>query len=226
MSTISIAQALSATQALGLERLDAQLLLLHVLGRPPGERAWLLAHDDYRLPPASQQALLALASRRAAGEPLAYLTGHKEFFGLDLQVDGRVLVPRPDTETLVDWALQVLAPYAEGSVLDLGCGSGAIALALKASRPALRVSALDASSDALAVAQANAQRLRLGVIFSQGDWLSTTSGWFDAIVSNHRILPTATATCRRCAMNRSKHLPPEKTAWMPCEKSSSKRPGM
>lgn len=184
MSTISIAQALSATQALGLERLDAQLLLLHVLGRPPGERAWLLAHDDYRLPPASQQALLALASRRAAGEPLAYLTGHKEFFGLDLQVDGRVLVPRPDTETLVDWALQVLAPYAEGSVLDLGCGSGAIALALKASRPALRVSALDASSDALAVAQANAQRLRLGVIFSQGDWLSTTSGWFDAIVSN------------------------------------------
>lgn len=184
MSTLSIAQALSATQALGLERLDAQLLLLHVLGRPAAERAWLLAHDADPLPPTRQQALLALASRRAAGEPLAYLTGHKEFFGLDLQVDARVLVPRPDTETLVDWALQVLAPHAEGSVVDLGCGSGAIALALKATRPQLRVSALDASADALAVAQTNAQRLRLDVAFSQGDWLSMTSGRFDAIVSN------------------------------------------
>ncbi len=178
----TLAQAQRVVQALGVDRLDAQLLLLHVLGREPGERAWLLSHDGDALAPGQQQALLALAGRRATGEPLAYLTGHKEFFGLDLRVDARVLVPRPDTETLVQWALDVLPP--SGSVVDLGCGSGAIALALKASRPALQVSALDASPDALAVAQANAQRLGLQVAFSQGDWLTGAVGRFDAIASN------------------------------------------
>ena len=131
----------------------------------------------------------ATAQRRLSGEPLAYITGHKEFFGLDLQVDARVLDPRPDTETLVDWALEVLSPPQTGSprVLDLGTGSGAIALALKATQPKLTVHATDFSVDALEVATANAQRLGLNVHFSQGAWfaaLAPNTPRFDAIVSN------------------------------------------
>ena len=199
MSTITppatLAQTLTALLAQGLERLDAQLLLLHVLGCPLGQRGWLLAHDTDALPLTLAAQLAPLVQRRLAGEPLAYLTGHKEFFGLDLAVDARVLVPRPDTETLVNWALAVLPGQAEEradnsppcSVLDLGTGSGAIALALKASRPALQVLAVDVSHDALAVAQANAQRLHLDVGFSQGAWyagLADASAKFDCIVSN------------------------------------------
>lgn len=170
--------------SLGLARLDAQMLVLHALGRPLHDRAWLLSHSDLSLPAEAQHVLDEAVQRRLAGEPLAYITGRKEFFGLDLQVDARVLVPRPDTETLVEWALEVLAPTSEAAVVDLGTGSGAIALALKASRSDLQVSAVDFSGDALAVAQANAQRLRLQVHFSQGSWLSGMQGRFHAIVSN------------------------------------------
>ena len=197
----TLAHALAALQTDGLERLDAQLLLLHVLGQSPTQRGWLLAHDTDLLLPECAAVLATLAQRRLNGEPLAYITGHKEFFGLDLQVDARVLVPRPDTETLVHWALEVLATHASAmtanavanvreatqSVLDLGTGSGAIALALKASQPALHVHALDASLDALAVAQANAHRLQLDVTFSQSSWLAglvDPSLTFDCIVSN------------------------------------------
>jgi len=180
----TIAQALALLGAQGLDRLDAQLLLLHTLGRASHDRAWLLAHDSDTLPADAQRTLLALAQRRLQGEPLAYLTGHKEFYGLDLRVDARVLVPRPDTETLVEWALDVLASTPAGRVVDLGTGSGAIALALKHARPALQVQAVDFSSDALAVVQANAQRLQLDVPFSQGSWLSGVAGQFHAIVSN------------------------------------------
>jgi release factor glutamine methyltransferase len=181
---MTLAQALNAARSLGLDRLDAQLLLLHALGKPDAARGWLLAHDTDALPEATQQAFLQLAERRTAGEPVAYLTGQKEFFGLMLQVDARVLVPRPDTETLVEWTLEVLHHVPEATVLDLGTGSGAIALALKAQRPRWQVSAVDASADALAVAQANAIRLQLAVQFSQGDWLKQTTGRFHAIVSN------------------------------------------
>src|SRR3990167_9239235 len=151
---LTLSQALLQAQSHGLDRLDAQLLLLHALGKSAQERAWLLAHDTDELPPGAQAALDAWVQRRAASEPLAYITGHQEFFGLDLAVDARVLVPRPDTETLVEWALDVLqAPTsAAPTVLDLGTGSGAIALALKATRPDLGVSAIDYSADALAVA--------------------------------------------------------------------------
>jgi release factor glutamine methyltransferase len=128
--------------------------------------------------------LQGYVARRLAGEPVAYIVGHKEFYGLNLQVNSAVLVPRPDTETLVDWALNVLEPMPEARVVDLGTGSGAIALALKATRPALQVEAVDYSHAALAVAQANAQRLGLAVTFSQGSWLSGTEGVFQAIVSN------------------------------------------
>jgi release factor glutamine methyltransferase len=179
---MTVAQALAAAAALGLERLDAQLLLLHALGRPPGDRAWLLGHDTDALEPRAQSEHLALCRRRAGGEPLAYLVGHKEFFGLDLAVDARVLVPRPDTETLVEWALQVLP--AEGSALDLGTGSGAIALALKANRPRARVEAVDTSEAALEVARANAARLALDVRFVRAAWLAGNEERYDLVASN------------------------------------------
>ena len=181
---MQLSQALAAAVALGLPRLDAQLLLLHALGRSPHERAWLLAHDSDELNTDAQNRFLALVQRRVGGEPLAYLTGIKEFFGLPLQVDARVLDPRPDTETLVEWALECMAALPAPRVIDLGTGSGAIALALKHSRPDARVSAVDASAEALAVAQANAQRLGLDVAFRQGNWLAVMDGTFDLIVSN------------------------------------------
>ncbi len=163
MTEVSTAtKLLHMLHAQGMERLPAQLLLLHVLGRSSTDRAWLLTHGDDPIEAVRVQRLMALAQRYAAGEPLAYLTGHQAFFGLDLQVDARVLVPRPDTETLVAWALEVLRFEATNNkpprALDLGTGSGAIALALKSSLPALNMHAVDLSADALAVAQANAQR--------------------------------------------------------------------
>ncbi|MBK9444425.1 MAG: peptide chain release factor N(5)-glutamine methyltransferase [Comamonadaceae bacterium] len=194
----TLANNLTALQASGLDRLDAQLLLLHVLGKSDAQRGWLLAHDTDLLPAGCAEALSTLAHRRLAGEPLAYLTGSKSFYGLNLQVNADVLVPRSDTETLVDWALEVLskmsrhqlkpapppcpagtaadtspAPEAKQvDVLDLGTGSGAIALAIKATRPDLQVWATDLSAAALAVAQANAQHLQLDVQFSQGAWFA------------------------------------------------------
>lgn len=180
----SVAQALAAAVALGVERLDAQLLLLHALGRAPHDRAWLLAHDTDAMPEAAWAALAAQLSRRLAGEPVAYLLGEKEFHGLDLMVDARVLVPRPDTETLVEWALECLEGRAAPRVLDLGTGSGAIALALQNARRDARVDAVDASADALAVAQANALRLGLPVRFTQADWLDGAGSGYAVIASN------------------------------------------
>ncbi len=155
--------------------------MLHALGRSQTERAWLITHDDELLDAATVRTFVTLCQRRTAGEPLAYMVGSKAFFGLDLQVDQRVLVPRPDTETLVEWALELTLTSRQPTlvaqaikVLDLGTGSGAIALALKHSRPDWQITALDASSDALAVAQGNAQRLGLQVDF-------ILSSWFDAL---------------------------------------------
>ena len=180
----TVAQAQQKLRQQGLDPLDAQLLVLHVADRPVHDRAWLLSHDTDALPAEALRALQTLAQRRLQGEPVAYLTGLKAFYGLDLHVDARVLVPRPDTETLMDWALEVLAPTPAATVVDLGTGSGAIALALKHTRPALRVQAVEYSADALAVAQANAQRLGLDVAFAQGSWLTGVAGPFHAIVSN------------------------------------------
>lgn len=186
MTNISptLAQALAQAHTLGLARIDAQLLLLHAVGRPDAGRAWLLAHDTDAMDEPVHARFIALCQRRVAGEPVAYLTGRKEFYGLPLQVDARVLDPRPDTETLVDWALEVMAPLPAPRAVDLGTGSGAIALALQSQRPDARVLAVDVSADALAVAQANARRLGLAVQFQPANWLVGVEGLFDAIVSN------------------------------------------
>ncbi|MBC7703553.1 MAG: peptide chain release factor N(5)-glutamine methyltransferase [Rhodoferax sp.] len=189
-----ITAALAMAQAQGLDRLDAQLLLLHALETEPAlahtRRAWLLAHGDTPVAAAVELQFHSQLRRRLAGEPLAYITGHKAFFGLDLHVDKRVLIPRPDTETLVEWALELLEASSPTrrttplTVLDLGTGSGAIALALKHQQPDVEIHAIDASVNALAVASANAQRLGLHVQFSQGSWLDGVRRRYDGIVSN------------------------------------------
>lgn len=184
--SIILRDAMARLQRDGLDRIDAQMLLLLALQRPPHDRAWLMAHDGDALNTDAAAHLEALVQRRQRGEPVAYLRGDQEFFGLTLQVDARVLVPRPDTETLVIWALEVLDKQPDPArVLDLGTGSGAIALAIKSQRPAATVSATDASAGALAVARSNAARLGLTVDFHAGHWLSAVPGQrFDLIVSN------------------------------------------
>jgi release factor glutamine methyltransferase len=191
---MTVAQALSEARSAGLDKLDADLLLLLAHGVPAAEldkgRSWLLAHDTDAVAPSMYAHFQQLVARRRSGEPLAYVTGRKEFFGIDLAVDHRVLIPRPDTETLVEWALAlwVAAPGEKtrpmGRLLDLGTGSGAIALAIKRASPALAVDAVDASANALVVARANAQRLGLDVVFLHGSWFEPVHGLYDCIVSN------------------------------------------
>jgi len=186
----SVDAALRDARSRGVERLDAHLLLAHVLGQ---SRAWLLAHGDDALAANHATAFEALVARRAGGEPFAYLVGEREFHGLSLAVSSAVLVPRPDTETLVDWALALLQDelghLAQPALLDLGTGSGAIALALKHACPRAQVWAGERSADALAVARANAARLALDVHFAHGDWwdalaAATDVPGFDMVVSN------------------------------------------
>ncbi len=192
---MTLQQALTWAQTLGLPRLDAQVLLLHTLDRPLNDRAWLLMNSDVPLNPGKHHTFTQYVQRRLATEPVAYITGQKEFFGLTLQVDARVLDPRADTETLVEWALSCLADLPAPQVVDLGTGSGAIALALKHNRPDAHVHAVDTSTDALQVAQANATRLGLAVQFHAGSWLSPLANgpMFDAIVSNPPYIASADA---------------------------------
>jgi release factor glutamine methyltransferase len=169
-----------AARKLG-DRLEAELLLVHVLDKP---RSWLIAHADDALDEAQTNAFEALVQRRHNGEPVAYITGHRGFWSLELEVTPATLIPRPETELLVELALERLPPA--GRVVDLGTGSGAIALAIAHERPQARVMATDASLDALAVAQRNAVRLGLArVSFMHGDWFGPLSGErFDMVVSN------------------------------------------
>jgi len=163
--------------------LDAELLVARVLGIC---RASLAADPGRALAPEELFALESFARRRLAGEPVAYLTGRREFWSLDLEVTPDVLVPRPETELLVERALAVIAGLARPAVLDLGTGSGAIALAIASVRPDAAVTATDRSAAALAVAKRNAARLGFeNVRFIHGDWFAPLAGTrFDAIVSN------------------------------------------
>jgi len=180
--TVSAALAQS-----GLVPLDAQVLLAHVVGK---DRAWLVAHGADVLEREQWAAFVALARRRHEGEPVAYLTGEREFWGLRLRVTPEVLIPRPETETLVELALARLPADRDLRVLDLGTGSGAIALAIAHERPRAQVLATDVSSDALDVARDNASALALrNVHFLKSDWyervaLEWQGGAFDVIVSN------------------------------------------
>jgi len=163
-------------------RLDAELLLAASAGI---ERAAVIAHPERTLGAAETARLAAAVRRRSGGEPVAYIVGCKEFYGLPLAVDRAVLVPRPETELLVDAALERLAAGARSAVLDLGTGSGAIALALKRERPGLSVTAVDRSEAALGVARRNAVALGIEVGFFVSDWFAALGGRrFDMIVAN------------------------------------------
>ncbi|MDE2077891.1 MAG: peptide chain release factor N(5)-glutamine methyltransferase [Burkholderiales bacterium] len=178
----TIEQAMLAARRAGVDRLDIQVMLTTLLGQ---SRSWLLAHDRDPLPQAVLPTLRHWIERRAAGEPLAYLLGEKEFFGLNFRVNPEVLIPRPDTEILVEWALEHLPLDQHRDVLDLGTGSGAIALAVAHQRPQAAVTAVDASPAALETARRNAERLGVSVRFRLGSWLAPVgSDRFDLIVSN------------------------------------------
>ena len=182
----SVDELLAEARALGLERLDARLLLAHALGRQP---AWVHAHGDARLLDVQSSEIRSLFAQRADGQPVSYLTGQREFFGLPLLVSRAVLDPRPDTETLAQWALDILShdlqTLARPRSADLGTGSGAIALALAQHCSRALVCATDSSASALQVARANATRLGLSVHFFEGYWLEALQGQtFDLIVSN------------------------------------------
>jgi release factor glutamine methyltransferase len=168
-----------------LARVDAQLLLMWALGHDPHDRAWLIAHDDETLTEAAAARWTAALQRRLNGEPVAYILGEQAFFGLNLRVGPGVLVPRPDTETLVQWALDLVPNQAGVRCWDVGTGSGAIALALCRERPQWTITASDLSVEALRVAQGNAERLGFEVRWAQGPWLAAVPGErFELIVSN------------------------------------------
>jgi len=172
--------ALIALTAAGCDtpRLDAELLLAHVLGL---DRAALITDPERGLDPDEARAFMDLAARRREREPVAYLVGSKGFRTIELAVDARVLVPRPETEHVVEAALDL---PAGARVVDVGTGSGAIALALKTERPDLDVVATELDPGALAVARANAARLGLDVELLEGDLLDPIDGPLDAVVSN------------------------------------------
>jgi release factor glutamine methyltransferase len=182
---VTIAHLLArATATLNTDtaRLDAEVLLAHVLEKP---RSHLFAWPENMLSDSQQQRFEQLLSRRLAGEPVAHLTGWREFWSLPLQVTRDTLIPRPETETLVAEALGVIPPGSRQDIADLGTGSGAIALAIASERPDCRIVATDSSAAALAVARSNAQRLDIkNVEFTQGDWCNALQGTFDLIVSN------------------------------------------
>ncbi|HEX4050062.1 MAG TPA: peptide chain release factor N(5)-glutamine methyltransferase [Steroidobacteraceae bacterium] len=165
-------------------RLEAELLLAHVLGRP---RSYLLTHAEQPLAPEPAARYGSMLERAVDGEPLAYLTGEREFWSLTLTVSSAVLIPRPETELAVERCLALLADAGPAPrVCDLGTGAGSIALALAAERPHWRITATDLSSAALEIARANARRLGLPQVeFLLGDWLAPLAGReFELIVSN------------------------------------------
>ena len=180
-----VAQALHWARQAGVARLDAQVLLARRLKQ---SRAWLLAHDDETLANEASEQFAAEVLRRARGEPLAYIVGEREFHGLSFVVTPDVLVPRPETELLVDWALELLGTPsmpAKPAVVDLGTGSGAIALSIKHDCARSAVMATDVDPQSLQVARHNAQVLELDIEWHLGDWWAPLGERrFDLAVSN------------------------------------------
>lgn len=163
--------------------LDARVLLQAALRV---SHAYLAAHSERVVAGEPLARYLALAARRAAGEPVAYLTGEREFFSLEFKVTPAVLIPRPETELLVELALERIPQDASCRVLDLGCGSGCIAISIAKRRPQTRVTATDRSPDALEIAAENTRALGVhNIDFARGDWFGAVGGErFDIIVSN------------------------------------------
>lgn len=172
-------------------KLEAEVLLCHLLKI---SRAQLYTWPERELTEQQAKAFFDLVSQRQQGQPIAYLTGQREFWGLELQVNSNTLIPRADTETLVDIALQKTALYSHPklTLLDLGTGSGAIALALASELPQAEIHAIDYSNAALATAQSNAQQLNLAIQFHQGSWFDPVKDLkFDIIVSNPPYIESA-----------------------------------
>lgn len=182
------ARNLAASADLVEARREAQILFGHAMGV---SRAWLSAHHDDAADPSVADTFRELVRRRRAGEPVAYLVGRREFYGLGFRVTPDVLIPRADTETLVDAALEKLLKGAQPDVLDLGTGSGCVALTIAHERPEARVTAVDVSAAALIVARENAVSIGVNAEFVQGAWFEELDGRrFDLIVSNPPYVAT------------------------------------
>lgn len=188
-ASLTLSNCINQAVQNGLDRLDAQLLMLWALNKALHQRAWLMAHDQDGIDAASYAKWLQLVERRLANEPFAYIVGQQDFYGLQLEVSPSVLIPRPDTETLVDWALELAPQFTRSSdqnLLDLGTGSGAIVLAFKSQQSNWNCWAVDASEQALKVALQNSSNLNLAVQFIQSNWLENIPKQqkFSLIVSN------------------------------------------
>ena len=190
--TPTLAQALHQARSLGLERIDAQLLLLHALARPDAGRAWLLAHDTDALEANVHDQFIAMCQRRAAGEPVAYLTGHKEFYGHIFSITPQVLVPRPESEEMLSLLREYLGEtetlpgMTTRRLVDIGTGSGCLGISAKLLYPELDATLLDTSKPALSVAEKNARALGADVAVQQSDLLQSYPFSPDIVLS---ILP-------------------------------------
>ncbi|MGQ0577853.1 MAG: peptide chain release factor N(5)-glutamine methyltransferase [Betaproteobacteria bacterium] len=190
-AVLDLAADHDATEA----RRVAQVLLGFVLG---ASRAWVTTHPDEAVDSEYAARFRSFVALRVRGHPVAYLVGTKEFYGLQLRITSDVLIPRPETEELVDAALERL-PHGEAcEVLDLGTGSGCIAIAIARQRPAAQVTAVDSSSPALALARENAAAIGVEVVFRQSDWFSALDGRrFELIVANPPYVATDDAHLRQ-----------------------------
>jgi release factor glutamine methyltransferase len=170
-------------------RQDTDTLLLHVLEKT---KSWLLAHSDEQLAASEASRYAELLERRYRGEPIQYIVGEAEFYGLPFRVTPDVLIPRPETEHLVEKALEVAASFPAPRIVDVGTGSGCIAVALAHHLPQARITAIDLSAPALAIAEENAKRNGVALRFLEGDLLTPVAGeHFDLIVSNPPYVPLA-----------------------------------
>jgi len=179
------------TQLVELPQQTLLVLLSHVLEQP---QTWILAHSEAELSATQQAKITALIARLKQGEPLPYLTGRQEFFGLSFEVSPAVLIPRPETELMVETALRWLRLHpAANSAVDVGTGSGCIAVSLAVNAPTLHIVATDISAEALAIAQRNAQfhHVEDRITFQEADLISAELGRFDLVCANLPYVPTS-----------------------------------